>query len=78
MGTLLGKGGEVRVDECGEKGEGRRRNHESRNAARFEVSLSYLEPKFISPGWSDPVHTDTRSQSPFIFLGCFTVSFFSP
>lgn len=59
--------GEVRVGESEEEGGGRRRrSQEARKAARFGVSLSYLQPKFISAGWSDPVHTDTHS--PFILL----------
>lgn len=78
MDGLLGKEGEVRVGECGEEREGRRRSQESRNAARFDVFLSYLEPKFISLGWSNPVHTDTHSHSPFISLGGFTFTLPSP
>lgn len=56
---LLGQEGEVRVGGCEEEGERRRRSHKSKNAAWFEVSRSYLEPKFISPGWSDPSHRYT-------------------
>lgn len=62
------------MDECEEEEERRRLRQKSRNAARFEVSCSYREPKFISPGWSDPV-TQTHIHHLFSFA-CFTFTFF--